>query len=82
MDPLYTYLVPTFQKKSRASVIYQIAKKHSKLIARVVHKCKICDKDFHSFYKFRERKRKQDGAQRRSGADIVDVAHVTLMTIT
>ena len=28
---------------------YHIAKKHSKATARTVHKCKVCDKDFHSF---------------------------------
>ena len=45
--------------KSRAEMNYRIARKHSKPTAR---KCKISDKDFHSFYKLREQKRKEHGA--------------------
>ena len=39
----------------------------------VLHKSKICDKDFHSFYLLRERKRKEHISQRLSGAQNVDV---------
>ena len=48
------------------------AKKNFKATAGVVHKCKICDKNFHSFYNLREHKRKENGAQRGSGARNVD----------
>ena len=57
-------------------MIYHIAKKHSEATARVVQNCKICDEDFHSFYKLREHRRKEHVAQRGSGAQNVDVAHV------
>ena len=57
-------------------MIYDIAKKHSNATARVVHKCKLCDKDFHSFYILREHKRKEHGAQSGSGAESVDVAQL------
>ena len=55
---------------------YHIAMKHSKATARVVRKCKICDKDFHSFYNLREHNRNEYGAQRISGVQNVDLAHV------
>ena len=55
---------------------YQSAKKHSEAIARVVHKCKVCDKDFHSFYLLREHQRKEHGAQRGSDAYNVDVTQL------
>ena len=55
---------------------YHIAKKHSKATARVLHGCKICDKDFHSFCIFREQKRKKHGTQRGSGAQNVDVTQL------
>ena len=42
----------------RAEINHHIAKKHSKATARVVHKCKLSDKDFHSSYLVREHKRK------------------------
>ena len=53
-----------------------MAEKHSKATAMVVHQGRIFDKDFHSFYNLREDKRKEHGAQRGSGAQNVDVAHV------
>ena len=53
-----------------------IAKKHSNAYARVVHNCKVCDKDIHSSYNLREHKRERNGAQNGSGAQKVDVAHV------
>ena len=55
---------------------YHIAKKQSEATARVVHKCKICGTNFHSFYLLREHKRKGHGAQRGSGAQNVDVAQL------
>ena len=55
---------------------YHNAKKQSKATARVFHKFKICDKDFQNLYILREHKRKEHGAQRDSGAQIVDFAHV------
>ena len=36
----------------------------------------MCDKEFHSFYNLRDYKRKEHGAQRGSGAQYVDIAHV------
>ena len=64
-----------FSTNSRAESNYHIAEKHSKAAARVVHKCQIYDKDFHSFYNLREHKRKH-GAQRGSGAQNVDVTQL------
>ena len=55
---------------------YHIAKEHSNATARVGRKCKLCDEDFHRFYKVREHKRKEHGAQRGSRDQNVDVAHV------
>ena len=43
---------------------YHNAKKHSNATGRVGRRCKLCDKDFHRFYKMREHKRKEHGAQR------------------
>ena len=64
---------------------YHTGKKQSKTTARVVHKGKICDKDFRSSYNLREHKRKEHGAERGSRAQNNDVAHEllheTLMTI-
>ena len=37
-----------FSTKFRAETKYLIAKKHHKATARIVQKCKICDKEFHS----------------------------------
>ena len=65
-----------FLTKSRAELNYHITKKRSKSAARVVHECKICDKDFHSFYLLREHKRKEHEAQRISSAEIVDVTQL------
>ena len=65
-----------FSTKSRAETNYHIAKKHSKATARVVQECKICGKNFHSFYNLPEHKRNEHGAQRSSGAQNLDVAHV------
>ena len=55
---------------------YDIAKKHSSATARVVYKRKKCNNDFHSFYNLWEHKRKELGAQRGSGTQNIDVAHV------
>ena len=55
---------------------YHIARRHSNATGRVVDKWKICHQDFHGFYKMRKHKRNEHGAQRSSGAQIVDVAHV------
>ena len=49
-------------------MIHQIAKKHSKASAIVVHKGKICEKDFHSFYNLQEHNRTEHWAQRGLGA--------------
>ena len=57
-------------------MIYHIAKNYSKATARVVHECRICDKDFHSFFLLRENKLKGHGAQRSSGAQKVDVTQL------
>ena len=65
-----------FSTQSRAGIIYHIAKKHFRATARVAHKCKKCDKDIHSFYNLPKHKRKEHEAQRISGAQNVDVAHV------
>ena len=54
-----------FSTKSRAENIYHIDKKHSEARARVVHKCKICGRDFLSFYFFWEHERKENWAQRK-----------------
>ena len=54
----------------------QIAKKHSKTIVRVVHYCKICVKDFHSFYSLGALKQKKWGAQRGSRVQNVDVTQL------
>ena len=56
---------------------YHIAEKHSKVNARFVPECKNYDKDFQSFYILTEHKRKKYAAQRSSGAQNFDVAHVT-----
>ena len=53
-----------------------ITKKHSKAVASVVQKCKICDQDFQSFFLFRDHKRKEHGAQRGSAAQSVGVAKI------
>ena len=50
----------------------RIAKKQSKVSAMVFLKCKICDKEFHSFFLMREPKGKEHGAQRGSRAHSVD----------
>ena len=65
-----------FSTKSWAKIKYHIAKKHSKATARVVNKSKICDQDFYSLHLLQEQKRKEHGAQRGSGAQIVDVAQL------
>ena len=62
-----------FSTKSRAEMNYRLARKHSKPTAR---KCKISDKDFNSFYKLPEQKRKEHGAWRGTGAQSVDVAQL------
>ena len=56
--------------------MYHIAKKNFKATAKVILKCKICDKELHSFHNFRENKRKEHGAQRSSGDQSVDVAQL------
>ena len=48
------YPVSQLILKIWAGVKNHIAKKHSKWTARVVLKCKLCDKEFHSFYLLRE----------------------------
>ena len=65
-----------FSTMFRADMNYQTANKHSNATVRVVHKCKTCDKDFHSFYILREHARKELRAHRGSGAQKVDVPHV------
>ena len=52
-------------------MIYHFAKKHSRASPRAVHKCRVCDEDFHSFYLLREYKRKEHGAQRGPGAHML-----------
>ena len=52
---------------------YHNAEKHTKVNARVVHKCRISDKEF---YSLRERKQKEHGERIDSRAQNVDVAHV------
>ena len=73
---LYCTKLPIFSTKCWAQVNYLIAKKHRKPTARVLQKCKICNKDFHSFYLLREHKRKKHGTQRGSWAQSVDVAQL------
>ena len=41
-----------FSTKIRGEMSHHIAKKHSETAARVVHECKISDKDFHGFHIF------------------------------
>ena len=55
---------------------YHIAKKHSKATARIVHECKGCHKDFHSFHLMREHKREEHGAERSSGAQNANVTQL------
>ena len=57
-------------------MIYPIAKKHSEATARIVHKCKRFDKDFHSFFNFPEHKQKEHGAQRGSVAQSSNVGQL------
>ena len=66
----------SFSAKSRAGVKYHISKKHSIANARIVHRFKVYDKHFHSFFNWREHKRKENEAQRNSGTQNVIVAHV------
>ena len=65
-----------FSTKTPAEMIHNIAKKHSKIKPRVVHKCKKCDKYVHGSYNLREHKQKERGAHTCSGAQKTDVAHV------
>ena len=62
--------------KVRSGEILDNHKKLSKATARVVHKLRICDKDFHSLYLLREHKRKEHGAVRGSGAQNVDATQL------
>ena len=73
---LYCTQCPNFSTKSRAKMNYQISKKQYIATAKVVHRCKICDKSFHSFHLLRELKPKKRGAHRSSGAVKVNNAHV------
>ena len=54
----------TFWTNFRAEMNNHIAKKHSKTIVRVVHYCKVCVKDFHSFYSLGALKQKKNGEHR------------------
>ena len=65
-----------FSTKSRDQMNYYLAKNHSKPTARVVHKCKKCDKNFQSFRLLREHKKKEHGAQRGLSAQKGDVEQV------
>ena len=75
---LYCTQCTDFFTQSRAEMNYhyRISKKHPKATARVVHECKICDRDFHGFYNLREHKRKDQGAQRGSAARNIDVTQL------
>ena len=55
---------------------YKITENHSKATARVVHKCKTCDKNIQSFCNSRQHQLKEHGAQRGSIAQSVDVAQL------
>ena len=46
---LYCTQCTNFSTNSRAEMNNHIDKKHFKATTRVVHKCKICDLDFHNF---------------------------------
>ena len=65
-----------FSAKSSEEKKYHVAKKHLKATVRVVYECKIREKAIHSFYYFREHQRREHGAQRRSGAQNVDVTQL------
>ena len=73
---LFCTQYPIFLTKNENDLDYHIAKKHSKATARVVHRRKICNTDFHSFYLLRGHKRKELGAQRSSEAQFVHVVQV------
>ena len=62
--------------ESRAEMNCQLAKKHPEATARVVRKCKKCDKNLHSFYLLREHKSKEYGAQRSSSAQKFDMTQL------
>ena len=70
---LYCTQCPNFLTKSRAGKKYHNARNNSNATARVVHQCKIYEKDFHRFYFMRKCKRKEHGAQRGSAAQNNDV---------
>ena len=72
LEPLHLLLAPTFSPKFRAELNYHIAVKHSKATSRFVHKNKVYDKDFHSFYLLR----KEHGAQIGSRAEDAYVAQL------
>ena len=71
-------ILPSFllSTKSRAEMNYHIAKEQSKGTAKFIRKCKIFDTNIHSFYLLPEHKQKKHGAQRSSGAQIVDVTQL------
>ena len=66
----------TVSTTSRAERKYHKAKKQSKATARIVHKFKTCEKDFHIIDLLREHKRMEYGGQRSPGAQNVDVTQL------
>ena len=65
-----------FPRISRAEINCHVDKKHSAVTARDVQDCRFWDEDFWSFYLLREHQRNKRGAQRRSGAENVDLKHL------
>ena len=66
-----------YSTNSQLETIRHLNKKHSKTTDGVVHKCKICDKNFNGFYNVREHKRKEHGAHRNSSSQNADVTQLT-----
>ena len=55
-----------FSTTSLADLIYHIAKKHARPRVKITKKCKICFKDFSSFYALRQHKTSEHGIQMKS----------------
>ena len=63
---LYCANCPNLSTKSRDDLNYHMAKKHATPRVKTTHKCKICFKQFSSFYALRQHKTSEHGIQMRS----------------
>ena len=59
-------MAPIFFTKSRDDYNYHIAKKHATTRVETTHKCKICFREFFSFYALRQHKISKQGIQMKS----------------